>query len=102
MSSGGLLLKISESDQAADNSCCYAVQDAGVEGGIYAMVPARRPPTPEAVQAWLHALRASRGQQPSQSDLPASFAMDPNTGKLLPGEASSKRSCIHISLGRAG
>ena len=63
---------------------------AATAGGLVRVVTARNPPHPKAVARWLHGL-ASRCDMPAwQTGSPASFGMDPNTGKLLPREALSQ------------
>lgn len=54
-------------------------------------VTARSPPHPNSVQDWLEALHATHIGN-SQEDSPASFAMNPNTGALVPGNALSQDS----------
>jgi hypothetical protein len=54
---------------------------------LLAFVPARSPPTRAVTDAWLAARHRRRGRQHRTSGTAevASFGMDPNTGKLLPG-----------------
>lgn len=57
------------------------------------MLPAHNPPHPSAVKRWLEELKRQSSQaDASGSASPASFGMDPNTGKLLAREALSQDS----------
>ena len=63
---------------------------AATAGGLVRVVTARSPPHPKAVARWFHGLAARRDMPAWQTASPASFSMDPNTGKLLPREALSQ------------
>ena len=58
---------------------------------LLTFVPARPPPTRAVTDAWLAARRRRRGRQhrTSGSAGVATFGMDPNTGKLLPGGSNA-------------
>ena len=63
---------------------------AATAGGLVRVVTARSPPHPQAVARWLRELASRRTMPAWQTSSPASFGMDPNTGRLLPREALSQ------------